>query len=393
MKHIRKLLFVMVTLLIGYGSLMHAQEQKTWQWISQLGGRLWDKTSGVVCDSKNNLFIAGSFSDTLICENKKVISSGSEDIYLACFDEKGNIKDLWGCGGNERDQAACLTITKDNRVIIGGTITGEVVFNNFSISGSGTRPFIASINTKGKIQWMSDLTPSGESSLFLVGSDNLGRIYASGVFSDSLTTGEKMVVSNGKKDIFIARFSVAGAVEELKAFGSKEDDLPTAITVSDSGIVFLAGLLMESFKVDDVELIPVTGNAKSNAYILRFNKDFKANWSDMISGDEYNRIAAILQDASGNIYTAGSFNQNLWTEDTVMTSQGYSDGFILKYRSDGGLLWGRSFGSWYYDYVNHLIPDNLGGIMITGSMGDTLLIDELSVNPQYWPCSFPLMEG
>ena len=41
----------------------HAQAQKTCQWVKHLGGDSWDISAGVACDSKNNLYVAGSLYD------------------------------------------------------------------------------------------------------------------------------------------------------------------------------------------------------------------------------------------------------------------------------------------------------------------------------------------
>jgi hypothetical protein len=60
---------------------------------------------------------------------------------------------------------------------------------------------------------------------------------------------------------------------------------------------------------------------------------------------------------------------------------GYTDAFLLKYTPGGKLLWARGIGSGYYDYAYHVLPDNLGGAIVTGVMGDTLQIDSLYVTP------------
>jgi hypothetical protein len=375
-------LVVLSILLSGICNDLRSQQQKTWQWVSQLGGKSWDITSGVTCDAKNNLYIAGSFFDTLYCLNEKVISAGNQDVFVARFDEKGNIKDLWSGGGKGDDQATCITHSLDNSIIIGGLISGSITFGNFSDVASGNRLFLANLSNNGKITWLTTLFPSGEASLFLIGTDDKGRIYASGIFSGSLTAGNTTVTSSGKKDIFVVRLNPGGTVEKIMSLGGEEDDLPTAFTVSDSGTVVIAGTIGKAFAVDDLELSSATGKAKSNAFIIEFNQELKAFWKTQITGDEYGQVASLRKDLRGNLYAAGSFNARLWPGDTVLTSLGYTDGFLLKYGSNGKLLWGRSYGTWYYDYGGHVIPDNLGGTVITGSIGDTLVIDSLTVNPK-----------
>jgi hypothetical protein len=365
-----------------YGN-MSAQDQKTWQWVSQIGGRSWDMTCGIAIDPKGSLYVAGSYSDTLYADRKKILTAGNQDIFIAYVDEKGNIKNLWSGGGKGRDQATCIAAANKNNVIVGGWITGDVAFDDLYDRASGNRLFLLNLNSKGKFVWISTLVPVGDASLYLTGTDNQGRTYAAGVFSGSLTSGNNQIISNGKKDIFLARLSSDGTIEKLVSFGGEENDIPTALSVSDSGKIVLAGTVGKAFVIDSLNLVISTKNAKSNAFIVLFEENFKALWETQITGEEFGQVASVQQDKLGNIYAAGSFNLRLWPGDTLMISQGYSDGFLLKYRPDGRLLWGRSFGSWYYDYASQLTIDNLGGVIITGSMGDTVVIDNITVNPDY----------
>jgi hypothetical protein len=369
--------------LSGISGNMRAQDQKTWQWVTQMGGGSWDMTCGISSNFKGDIFIAGSYSDTLFGDHKKILSAGNQDIFIAHVDEKGNINDLWSGGGKGRDQATCIAAANNNNVIVGGWITGDVLFGDLYDRASGNRLFLLNLNSKGKFVWISTLVPNGDASLYLIGTDNQGRTYAAGVFSGSLTSGNNQIISNGKKDIFLARLDSDGIIEKLVSFGGEEDDAPTALSVSDSGKIVLAGTVGKAFVIDSLKLVISSKDAKLNAFVVLFDENFKALWETQVTGEEFGQVASVQQDKWGNIYAAGSFNLRLWPGDTLMISKGYSDGFLLKYCPDGRLSWGRSFGSSYYDYTNQLVVDNLGGVIITGTIGDTLVIDSISVNPYY----------
>jgi hypothetical protein len=179
----------------------------------------------------------------------------------------------------------------------------------------------------------------------------------------------------------MARLDAGGTIEELIALGGEEDDLPTSLSVSDSGSIVLAVTAGRAFRADNIELETFENKTGAHAFIFRFDDNFRALWKAQITGEEYGHIASVRQDPQGSIYAAGSFNLRLLAEDTVLLSKGYSDGFLIKYGPEGKVTWARDFGTWYFDYASQLIIDNLGGTMITGSMGDTLLIDDLNVNP------------
>lgn len=370
-----------VYILIIVSSNLYGQEQKSWQWVEQLGGKTWDKTCGIRCDTKNNLYITGSYSDRLNCKNEAITSKGSQDIFIARFSENGNLKDLWNVGGKGRDEASCIALLGDGNVLIGGMITDTAVFGDLSASDAGPRLFITSMNEKGKFGWVTTLTPSKKAILSFIETDTEGSIYVSGSYTGSLTCNDMTVESNGKKDIFLAVFSETGTIMSLKTYGSEEDDYPTAITASHSGVVTLSGILGKTFAIGEQNVASME-RAKANAFIVQLDKDLKAQWITTIAGKEYVQVASLGEDTEGNIYATGSYSHTLQLADTSLASEGYTDGFLLKYTPKGELQWGRSFGTWYYDYAGHLLVDNLGGALVTGSMGDTLTVDSLTVYPK-----------
>jgi hypothetical protein len=338
-------------------------------------------TSGVACDSKNNLYVAGSFFNTLNCNNKKLKSAGNQDIFIAKFDEQGSLKDMWSGGGKGQDEATCICATKGNSVVVGGLLTDTAAFDKLKSNGKGLQLFVTNLDAKGKFTWVKTLSITGDASLFLIDTDTDGNIYVSGTFSGTLTADALKVTSNGKKDIFLARLNPAGSFEKLSAFGGEEDDIPSSMSVSDSGKIALAGVFGKPFQVGEVTLASLQKQAKTNAFIIVLDKDFNAGWANILSGEEYCQVASLRHDAQGNLYATGSFNLNLWLNDTTLTSKGYTDAFLLKYSPNGKLLWSRGMGSWYYDYANSVNLDNLGGVVVTGSIGDTLEIDSLIVTP------------
>ncbi|MBN2349615.1 MAG: hypothetical protein JXJ22_12285 [Bacteroidales bacterium] len=374
-------IFLIILLFVGIYNIIHAQEQKSWQWVKQLGSVSWDQTNGVVCDEDNNLYITGCFSEKISCDNKAIKSLGGQDVFIARFDEKGTIEKLWSGGGKGRDQAQCITISMDNNIVIGGLITDVVTFNDITNKEKGRRLFISSLDTKGKFRWISTLQTTSEASLFLLQASNNGAIYAAGTFTGRLSGGKTTIESTGKKDIFLVKLNNSGIVEKLINLGGDEDDMPTALSVSESGNIMLAGNTGKTFNVDSLVLNAHENITKSNTFLIQFDENFNARWNTMIYGDEYCQVNSLAQNRDGDIFLTGSFNYSIQAADTLFFSTGYTDGFLMKYNNAGNLLWGRNFGTWYYDYTTHLNIDKLGGALITGSIGDTLVIDNLMVNP------------
>jgi hypothetical protein len=358
---------------------LHAQTQKPWQWVKQLGSATWDVAGGVAIDAKNNLYVAGSFGQTLSADGKKITTKGGSDLFLASFDTKGNIGNLWGFGGKGRDVATCIAIAPDNTTIIGGSVSDTVSFGKLKSTGIGERLFLAAIDNKGNASWITSIVHEENASMYLLATDSLGNIYAAGSFSGKLECGGKKVVSKGKNDIFILRLTALGSVDQLISFGSEAAESLGALAVNRVGEITCSGTFTREFTIDTAKITPA--KVKTSQFLLHFNKDIILQWSRVIGAEDYAQISAISYDHNNNLYVAGNFNMNITLPDTTFKSNGYTDAFIVKYTPGGTRLWEKSIGSDYYDYINRINIDNLNGIVVTGSIGDTIQLDSLKIQP------------
>ncbi len=200
-------------------------------------------------------------------------------------------------------------------------------------------------------------------------------------FPVNLEAGGQKVVSNGSKDIFLGRLSKSGIVEKLYSFGSTEDDSPSSMSLDILNNVTIAGVFNKSFEAGGIKFIKGPAKVKTNAFIAKFDSDFNCRWVTVLPGEDYCQVSSLKHDKSGNLYVAGSFSSRLDVADTTLISKGYTDAFLLKYTAEGKLSWSRNFGSWYYDYANHVNVDNLGGAIITGLLGAGMAVDSLVMEP------------
>lgn len=375
------LLFSLLLISIFFDLPVSSQDKKSWQWIKQVGSDSWDISSGIVLDSKNNLYLAGSFYNLLNSDSKKITSSGGLDLFIAKFDKNGDLKAIQSGGGRGNDMVSSICVTPGNNIVIGGVICDTVTFGKIKIPGTGKRLFVSALDPDLNFKWVSTISLKGDASLYLSGAGSQGNIYVSGIFNGILKVGNKRIISNGKKDIFLARLNSKGVVENLYSFGSTEDDFPGSMAVESSGTVFLAGTYGKPFEINGLKLSPGPEGTITSSFICSFDRDFKAQWINLLPGEDFCNISSLKYDYSGNLYAAGSFSSKLYVSDTILVSDGYTDGFILKYFTDGQLEWSRRFGTWYYDYASGLNIDNFGGAVITGSLGDTLNIDSLKIEP------------
>lgn len=365
----------------GLNICLFAQQQKTWQWVRQLGGDLWDISSGVVCDSKDNLYIAGSFLNSLKYSSLSFKSAGSRDIFISKFTKDGNLIRIITCGGKGTDIVTCLSLASENKVAVCGEYEDTASFGKIQVNNLGKNLFVGLLTNNDSFSWVTSISINGKGSIANVGADDQGFLYVAGTFSGSIITGNITRSSKGKRDIFLMRLTPGGTVDKLISMGSDEDDVLGSMSVSGSREIAISGVAGNTMKIGEKNVERIKG-IKTTGFICELNKDFNPIWVKALNGKDYLNLTSLRFCKDGKLYAGGSFNSVFNTIDTSFISNGYTDGFILKYDSLGDHIWGRSFGSWYYDYANNINIDNSGGPIITGSIGDSLTIDSLNIKPK-----------
>jgi hypothetical protein len=86
---------------------------------------------------------------------------------------------------------------------------------------------------------------------------------------------------------------------------------------------------------------------------------------------------AVVSDAGGNVYVAGSFNSQSVTFGTfTLNNSGTSgqDFYVVMYGTNGSVLWAKSFGGQADDVANGIAIDNQSNIYVTGTFDSPSLL-------------------
>ncbi len=362
---------------------MHAQDsQKIWHWMEQLGGPGWDIPNGIVTDSKNNVYIAGGFTDQLQGNKKTITSEGNRDIYVARYNDKGKLEWLWQAGGEYLDKIMAIKNAPDNDLYITGIIRGEMKFGKQKIEGESKKLFVARINKRGKADWVTTIPFYDAASGYLLDTDKNGNILLGGVFADTLHCSSKDVISQGHNDIFLIRFLTDGSVDQVKQIGTKGAEKLTALSLDSLGNVYLTGSYKKTLSIDALEIEAQGKQLEQNNFILQLDSTLKAVWAKPILSTSYAEVTGMVCNDNNQLYLSGNFNHHLSIDTLEYEAKGRSDFFVCKTDTTGNIKWFKTFGGKFSDNVRDIKLNRLGGAMITGSFNDTLYMDTLMLNTQ-----------
>jgi hypothetical protein len=166
---------------------------------------------------------------------------------------------------------------------------------------------------------------------YAVAADQSGGVYTTGY-----TEGSLFGANGGGKDTFIARHDSGGGLVWGVQFGGSGDQHPFGIALAADGSgVYVAGSTTAS----------INGQAYNgglhDAYLAKFSTAGTQLWVVLLGTPGDDVVNAVVTDASGYVYAAGSTDGDLY-----YTNQGGLDAWVGRYNpSNGSYSWGRQLGS------------------------------------------------
>lgn len=109
------------------------------------------------------------------------------------------------------------------------------------------------------------------------------------------------------------------------------------------------------------------------------SQNLNFEYAKKISATDYNQALDIVIDDKGNSYTTGAFRGTADFDPSVnvfnLTSNGFTDCYILKLDSNGNFIWAISFGGSKLDSPRGIVVDENGNIYCTGEFYETVDFD------------------
>jgi hypothetical protein len=253
---------------------------------------------------------------------------------------------------------------------------GTVSVGNATFTSHGASDILlVKYNTAGSPQWARRMGGTGDEA---AGDVDMtwggGFLYVTGSFQSTIkfaTTniGEvSPLTSLGKSDVFVAKYTLNGALSWTRRAGGTDDDFGHGIEVTSEEEVYVTGSFAGtmSFKTPWATL-PVTSNGLSDAFLIHYDAAGTFRLVRRIGGTGFDYGAAVAQDKlSGNVYLtggtspAGSFIPNV---------------LVARFDDNGTLQLNKQYGMpGMFDTGNDIIVD-LEGVHITGYFGGTINFD------------------
>jgi PKD repeat protein len=337
-------------------------------WSQRWGGTDSDIGEAVASDGAGTMYVVG---ETYV--------SGVGQAFVNAYAPSGAV--LWtkSFGGTGEVAAAGVAVDGSGNLTIVGHFAGTVSFGGPSLVASGIDGFIVQLGaSNGAHHWSKSFGSTNTDMANAVAVDGSGNVYVTGFFEGTANFGGATLTSpyGTDLDVFVAKYSSAGAHAWSKNFPNTGNDEGTAIAVDSGGNIALAGFFTNgiNFTGGAVQaLVPPTlfaRNGVSDGFVARFDTNGNHIWSRQIgTANSEDQARGVAVDASGNVVVAGYVMGATDFGGGSVAIVGNANGYVAKYSAaTGAYSWAKLFtGANTDSYGDAVTVDGAGNVLVSGS--------------------------
>jgi hypothetical protein len=318
-----------------------------------------------VNSKKDNIFITGTFVDSITLESKTLKTDTSAE-FLAQYSSSGRLllfEKIWDYSGSRTfSNYSQIFVVKNTVYILSDIINFIILSNGTKLTEKHGVTFVISFNIENNllINWFTQIQGSNRLSSRITADQN--NVYIS--YNQN---------SNGNLKFVLVSLNVNGEVNFIiKENGNGTSIITDLMVDSNTGDIIATG----SFRGKVLVLYQVLKSSRFNLWIIRFSNKGKLIWS--LTG-KVGRSSSLTSnnlsiDSNGNIYVVGTFINRIKLESTILETQfnNSPNSFLSKVSPNGDWIWSRQI---IYD-INSNQDDSIDPeITVTVNCHDQIFVE------------------
>ncbi|MBS9769704.1 MAG: DUF4347 domain-containing protein, partial [Trichodesmium erythraeum GBRTRLIN201] len=235
-----------------------------------------------------------------------------------------------------------------------------------------------------QFEWAKQIGASSSGDVSSITTDSNGNVLVGGLFQGNIDIdgdGNNDLTSNNDWDIYAAKLDSNGNLVWAKQIGGSIDDYVNSITTDSSGNVLVGGSFRSNIDIDGDGNNDFTSNGfgdGGDGYVAKFDSNGNLVWAKQIGGSYWDNANSIATDSSGNVLVGGSFESYIDIDgdgSIDLIPDGFGDGYVAKFDSNGNLVWAKQIGGSNWDSPYSITTDSSGNVysITTDSSGNVLV--------------------
>ncbi len=367
------------------------------QWVQTISGIGFDNPNSIEIDSQGNYYILGDYTSTLTFQLnplETLVSSGSNDVFVARYDNNRQFEWAEKLAGSSTDVAHGMELANDTLLLITGVFRLSIQLdpsgtqNAFTGTNFNYDIFILALDTAANYQWAGTFGSTSADVVRGICIRNNSEVWLGGHFDGTVDfntdPNQSFNLSASGGDGFLSGYQLNNGnfVNAYHMSGSAFSWV-SDLESDPSSKIWTVGALFDqtNFNPSGTGYIlssPASGNG--NSFFASYTTmAFDTAWvtEDGTGGNDYLGSAKFLSD--GSILTCGTFEGMIDMDpgvgEHILRSRGDRDVFLARYNNQFQLLWAKRFGGPDFDEATAITEDPAGNVYVAGHYRDRFFYD------------------
>ncbi len=195
--------------------------------------------------------------------------------------------------------------------------------------------------------------------------DASGNIYAVGKFTETESFGGGNLVSTNGEDGYLIKLSEEGVLISAKQFPSNSDMSIDKISVNSAGNIAISGHFFGTELDCDDFSVENNISYTTDIFVAVLDSNFDCIWFNSIGGEKDDYVNELVFNDDGSVLLGGMIQDVVYfgTEGTDGTGE---DGFVCKFTNQGNLNWGYRINGIADQSVNAIMKHSDGSTWVGG---------------------------
>jgi len=202
--------------------------------------------------------------------------------------------------------------------------------------------------------------------------DSKGNVYVVGTFRATLTFGSYTISDYAKQNMYIVKYNSSGKLLWAKSDGAGGVSVKSAAIDKSDNIILCGFFSSNTISFGSISLTNMNETGPTKYFVVKYNSDGNVLWAKGNSNSIlYTSAESVYADNSGNIYLAGTFQDNTFNLGAFVltkssTEHNNVDGFLVKFDASGNYVWATSISGSGSEFATNMVVDPLGNVYIAG---------------------------
>ena len=315
------------------------------RWCLGFGDPASQAIRSAAADSKGNVYSFGEFEGVVSFGGDPLVAEGIKaDLVIAKHDNYGN--PIWSkrYGDTSNQYATRIIVDSLDNIIVMGRVYGNTDFGGGARNSEGTGDIIlAKFDGDGKHIWSRIIGSDDAERADRMVVDSNDDIILTGTFGGKVDFGSGEFTSAGMRDAVVAKLDGdTGTTLFARQIGGTGDDYGFGVDTNATGDIFIAGRFQEEIGFDGDAL---TSEGDNDIYLAKLSGSGEYQWSASFGGVGQDNVHDLaISPQTGDIVMIGSMSESLDFGGEELASQGLRDLFVVTLDDEGGHEWSANYG-------------------------------------------------